>query len=263
MSKKNSPKILVYDIETTPLMAYVWGLGKQVVRHGQLHKERNMYDIICITYQWLGDKKARALVFDENQDSTHMIEQFDKMAEAADVTIGKNSDRFDVKQINSQRMLKGLPPLGDWVEKAGQDDIEKQIRKYFYLPSYSLDYVSALMGFGGKHKMEFQDWIDIVEKNRGWKSKVHKMVEYGKKDVEDTTAVLKKILPYVKLKTSMTALNEGIATCNIPECGSTEMRKNGTRMINKTKYQRLQCGECGTHVGYWTIKKNGELGTKK
>jgi hypothetical protein len=62
------------------------------------------------------------------QDTASVIEKFDKIIKQADITIGKNSDRFDVKHINTQRFLAGLPALPEWASIT--DDVEKQLRKH-------------------------------------------------------------------------------------------------------------------------------------
>ena len=41
----NKPKILYFDIETSPCVAYVWGCGKQFVGSKQLKKERKIISI--------------------------------------------------------------------------------------------------------------------------------------------------------------------------------------------------------------------------
>jgi len=244
-------KILFYDIETTPLKAWVWRCGKQVVRHDQLTADRNMYDIICITYCWNDNKKAQSLDWGyTEQDSSQMIAQFDELIKSADVTIGKNSDRFDVKHINTRRLLSGISGMPDWTRYT--DDLEKQMRKYFYLPSYSLDYFSSLLGFGGKIKMEFKDWIDIVEKSKDGEIAFKKMIKYGKKDVEDTRAIWKFCLSHFEPKVKQFG--------NCPHCGVTEFFKNGTRTSGKTKYQRFDCKKCGGYVGRAPFKSNGQLG---
>ena len=61
-TKINKPKVLVYDIETSPVLAWVWRCGDQVVRHGQLHSDLDETKIICITYRWMHERKAKALV---------------------------------------------------------------------------------------------------------------------------------------------------------------------------------------------------------
>ena len=106
------PRLLFYDIETKPLVAYIWRLGEQVVTHKQLAKWGDKYDIICISYAWDDGKPAKTLDWGYRaQDSSKVITEFDKLVRQADITIGKNSDRFDVKHINSQRLLQDLPPL--------------------------------------------------------------------------------------------------------------------------------------------------------
>jgi hypothetical protein len=238
---EKKPKILFYDIETRPLLAYIWRLGEQVVYHHQLAKHGAGYDIICISYAWDDGKPAKTFHWGyREQDSSRVIREFDKLVKQADVTIGKNSDRFDVKHINTQRLLQNLPPLPEWIDYT--DDVEKQLRKYFVFPSYSLDYVSKALELGGKVKMEFQDWIDIVEKLS--EASFRKMMEYNRKDVEDTRAIWNKIKAHVKPKLNMATFYGDFRCIN---CGSTELKRDGTRCRGKTKYQMFFCK---THNGY-------------
>src|SRR3990167_6428236 len=110
-------KILFYDIETSPLRAWIWKLGKQYVRHGQLDVKYNSYNIICITYCWNDGKPAKALHWNiQTHSCKEMIRKFDKIIATSDFTLGKNSDRFDVKHINTQIALKGLPGMPDWID---------------------------------------------------------------------------------------------------------------------------------------------------
>lgn len=272
MAIKLPYRMLIFDIETAYLKANVWRLGEQQVRHGQLDPSADMYAIYTISYKWYGNKEVHCLV------GENAVEEFDKIVRRADVVLGKNNTSFDNKYVNTQRMLKGLKPLPQWMDIS--DDLERQIRKYFVFPSYSLDYVSKLFGFGGKIKMEFDDWVNIANyellqkftSNLTYKSKkvkeetafcktmfkdsvkniVYKgakawlkMIKYNKKDVLDTENVLKKILPYIKLKYNAAAWNETGHGCIT--CGSTKLVP--TKMITKgkTRYQEF---ECLKHKGY-------------
>jgi hypothetical protein len=256
--KIKKPKILFYDIETSPLRAWVWRLGKQVVRHIQLDDDYNKYGIICITYCWNDGKPAKAIDWGyKEQDSSKVVERFDKIIKQADITIGKNSDRFDVKHINTIRMMNNLSPMPEWVKYT--DDLEKQMRKYFYLPSYGLDYFSDLLGFGGKIKMEFQDWIDIVEKTPGQgRQKLKKMVNYGKKDVEDTRALWNYVSKHFDHKFNMATYNQDMV-CK--HCGSSHIHKNGIRQSGQSMYQLFFCTEHGGYAGRAAIRKNNTLGS--
>lgn len=236
MTKK--PKILFYDIETSPLKAWIWGCGDQYIRHAQLDKDHSRYGIICITYCWNDNKPAKVIGWGyEEQDTSSVIEQFDKIIVQADRTIGKNSDRFDTKMINAARMFAGLPGMPDWTTRT--DDLEKQMRKYFKVPSQALDYYSSQLGLGRKIKMEMQDWIDIVEKNaRGLKS-YNKMLKYGKKDVEDTRKLWYMLEEHFSPK-----FDEKVPGCT--NCGSFDRRKSGFMYNSSGKRQRYTCNKCGT-----------------
>jgi hypothetical protein len=271
-------KVLIYDIETSPLKAYIWRCGDQVVRHTQLDPAFAEYKITTIAYKWIGDKTVHCL------SEANKIEVFDEQVRKADVCIGKNSDNFDVKHINTQRMLQKLSPLPEWLET--NDDLEKQLRKYFIFPSMSLDYISNQFGLGGKVKMEFQDWIDIEnyklilslynnqeslaqleEKDHicntlfkiGYlktvllgKSALDKMIVYNKKDVRDTENILLRIAPHVKLRHNAAKDSSELLVCR--QCGGTKLIPTKIIMSGKTKFQQFHCIEHNGYAGRSTFK---------
>lgn len=216
-------KTLLFDIETLPVHARIWRPGDQVVRHGQLMPGRDHTEIICIQY-CINDGPVVVLTrdLDNIKDQLSMIEEFDAIIRDSDIVIGKNSDRFDNKHLNTIRMLENGKPMPDWIRYT--DDLEKQMRKYFNLPSNSLDYISYKLGFGGKNTMIFSVWVDIdnyfrlltiEQDSRSYKidkkfmdglchtlfradkatiiakgeKALRKMYKYGKKDTEDTRKV--------------------------------------------------------------------------
>lgn len=244
----SKPKILYYDIETSPLKAWVWGCGKQFVGHKQLDKNHSMWGIICVTYCWNDGKPAKAIDWGyHEQDTGRVVAEFDEIIKQADWSIGKNSDRFDTKMINANRMLSGLPGLPQWTKY--KDDLEVQMRRYFRLPSQSLDYISGQLGYGGKIKMEFQDWIDIVEKNKDGEKKLEKMIKYGKKDVVDTRALWERLQEHFEPRFNRATFDDKRLACRHQDCGSENLKKNGTRVAGKTKYQEYHCNNCGRYAG--------------
>lgn len=254
------PKILYYDLETSPLKAYVWQLGKQVVRHGQLDQNHAQYGIICVTYCWNDGKPAKCIDWGyEEQDTKKLIEEFDKIIKQADFVIGKNSARFDNKMLNACRMFAGLPGYPQWTRYT--EDLEKQMRRYFRLPSYALDYVSEQFGLGGKIKMEFSDWINIVEKNEHGLSSFKKMIKYGKKDVEDTRKLWQYMEEHFETKINVARFNDNFKGCR--HCGGLNVHKDGFKYNAGVKYQQYQCNDCGKYAGRATIspvvEKEGKL----
>lgn len=241
----NKPKILFYDMETSPLLAYIWSTGEQYVGHGQLHKDRNMWDIICITYCYNDGKPAKHLDFDyDKQDSTEMIRTFDKLIDEADIVIGKNNKRFDDKMLNSIRMFKGLPCNAGWGNRTA--DLERLMRKYFRLPSQSLDYISHKLGQGGKIKMQMSDWIDIIEKNENGRKAFNKMIKYGKKDIVDTRAIWNYCEDHFEPIYHMgMAINPDSGEPMCPYCGSEDLRHKGYRYNKSGTVKRVLCNDCG------------------
>lgn len=271
-------KLLIYDIETSPIKAWIWRPGDQIVRHDQLDVQYSMYEILTLAYKWHGEKEVHILT------GENILRDFDKLVKQSDATIGKNSDNFDVKHINTQRMLQDLPPLPQWINQA--EDLEKQLRRYFAFPSQSLDYIAKLLGTGGKIKMERQDWIDIMNMRvmERFRSLNHtktilndistelfksnyvtvmhlgaiafaKMCKYNKKDVLDTEFILNKVLPHVKLRKNANVLSGGDGCIT---CGSKRLLKGKVVTAGKTKYQEFECLE---HEGYagratWNYSKN-------
>jgi hypothetical protein len=254
MKNKTKPSVLFYDCETTPLLAYIWRLGDQFIGHHQLAKWGYRYNLICVSYAFNDGKPAKTFDWGyDAQDSGRVIREFDKIIKQADITIGKNSDQFDVRHINAQRLLHKLPPLPDWMNYT--DDLEKQIRRHFIFPSFSLDYISKELGLGGKVKMDFTDWIDIAErKNR---ASFDKMIRYNKKDVLDTRALWNKMQPYITPKFNMATYCQDFC-CT--KCGSKNLKKDGLRYRGMSRYQQFWCRDCKSYAGRATIGKSGSLG---
>ncbi len=244
-----TPRILFYDIETKPLQAWLWAPGKQYVGHKQLVKEYSQYGIICVTYCWNDGKPAQAIDWGyEAQDTKTVVKQFDEIIKEADLTIGKNSDRFDTKMINACRMFAGLPGMPAWTKYT--DDLERQMRRYFRMPSQSLDYISNQLGLGGKIKMEFQDWIDICEKNSNGEKSLAKMIKYGRKDVEDTRTLWYKLSEHFDSKWNQSTYeDDGEIHCKHEGCGSTNLKKDGIRQAGQVKYQQYFCRACNRYAG--------------
>src|SRR5947207_1556824 len=142
-------RVLLFDIETKYITFRGWRTGKQYVDQSQIVLGMDS-DIICISWKWLGEKEIHSLDWGlTKQNSSKMIEAFSKVVESADLCIGHNSDSFDIKHINTQRLLHRQPPIA-WPTS---EDTLKAIRAKFYLPSFRLDYISKLLTGSGKAKM--------------------------------------------------------------------------------------------------------------
>lgn len=233
-------KTLFFDIETSLISVYTFGIGHNMsISHDQIHPG-DYTDIMCICYKWAHEKKVHSLDWGINkQDSKPMIKEFDKILKEADVVIGHNGDKFDMRQVNTQRLLKKLPPL-DWVPT---EDTLKQFRKHFNLPSYRLDYIAKLLTGAGKSPMCLQDWIDIKYKHS--QKALDKMIKYCKQDVRILQQVHDIAAPYTRK-----SVHRGVATGktkhgSCPACGNDHFIKHGVYTNTTGRYQRYKCQSCG------------------
>jgi len=251
----NKPKILFYDIETAPLKAWIWRTGEQRVNPGQLVAGSDQYEIITLCYEWSHNKKKGQLDWGKNKNSKKLVEEFTKICDEADIVIGKNNRRFDDKHLNTMRMIHGLPGRPDLLAKV--DDLESQLRKHFYLPSFGLDYVSKMLGLNGKDGMCLQDWIDIMEGTPKVAAKsLLKMKKYCSKDVSDTKKIWNHCMAHFQPKFNHSIHNSSLC-CKY--CGSTKIHKNGISVQGKTIYQRYFCTAHNGNAGRISIKSKTDI----
>lgn len=234
------PRILVFDIETKPVRAWIWRVGSKIYLSHEQICAGEKFDIICICYKWLGESSVYSLDWGINkQDSTQMIESFTKVVESADLAIGHNIDAFDLKQINTQRLLHNQAPIA-WPTT---EDTLKQFRKHFAFPSYRLDYLAKVLTGSGKDRMSFADWLDIVVDRKP--KALAKMVRYCKRDVMKTAQIFHKAAKHFMPK-AHAGLITGAGTESCPRCGSIDTRCDGYKLLRAGRYQRFQCLNCAS-----------------
>lgn len=235
----NKIKILLFDIETSPVLAWIWRTGHKInIDHKQI-KAGQKFDIICICYKWAHENTIHSLDWGLNkQNSAVMVEEFSKVVAQAHVVIAHNGDAFDIKQINTQRLLHNQDPI-NWPTS---EDTLKQLRKHFFFPAYNLDYIARTLTGSGKARMEFQDWIDIVESKKA--KALAKMIRYGKRDVRKLYLVWKRCAKYCTAKVHA-GLISGQLGISCPRCAHPRFVNDGFKDLSTGKYQRYQCSKCG------------------
>ncbi len=235
------PKVLFYDIETSPMQVWTFRVGNKISIPASNIIPGTETKIICAAWKWGHDKTvfSRDWGFQE-QNCEGIVAELSAAIDEADIIIGHNADSFDWRHLNTQRMLSKLPPI-EWTKKS--EDTLKQIRRHFYLPSYKLGYIAELLGKGSKDSMGMQDWIDISNKKNP--AKLTKMVKYCKQDVLLLESVYKRVKPYMTPKVKANTM----ATTACTVCGSFNLAKNGTNAYNGKVYQKWFCRDHSGHAG--------------
>lgn len=226
-------KILFLDIETTPNIAYVWGLWNQNVSINQIIDSTEM---LCFGARWYGEKKVtfKSVHHDGKEE---MLKEVHRLLDEADVLIGWNSAAFDSKHLKRELIEAGMLPPSPYRDL----DLMKVVKSQFKFPSNKLDYVAQTLGVGEKVKHSgFDLWIKCMARDeKAWRE----MKKYQIQDVNLLVDLYEKLKPWIKNHPS-TALHNGVPEgCVV--CGSTNLIRRGVAHTNTASYKRYCCGDCG------------------
>jgi len=227
-------RILFLDLETTPNLAYVWGLWDQNVAINQMVSHT---EVICFGARWFGTKQV---IFKSvhHHGQKEMLKEMHKVLDEADIVIGWNSASFDIKHMYREFLEHGMTPPSPHKDL----DLMRVVKSQFRMPSNKLDYVAQLLGVGSKtHHTGFQLWIDCMAGNdKAWAL----MKKYQLQDVNLLVDLYEHLKPWIKNGPNIAAHLEVPAGCR--NCGSHNLQKRGTQVSGKGVFQRFQCRACGS-----------------
>lgn len=237
------PKILVVDIETSPIIAYTWGPKWETNIIESIQESQ----ILSFCAKWLNGKTIVKAITDYRGykkgelDDSKLMADLHKLFDDADVVVTQNGNKFDIKVINSRFLKHGFQPPSPYK----MVDTMLEAKKYLRLPSYSLDDMCEYFGIGRKIKHEgFGLWKKCMEGNRSaWR----KMKEYNKHDVILTEEFYLKLRPFMRTHPNFSTFSD---QHSCPKCNSTNVQSRGYARNSTTAYKRAQCQDCGGWFRY-------------
>jgi len=243
LSKTEKPRILVYDIETAPLLGYVWSLWNNNLGLNQLNRD---WYIMSWAAKWMGEDEV---YYDSQQkavnpeDERAMLLGLHELLKEADIVVTHNGKKFDEKKLNSRFLALGLPPVG----KKKHIDTCQIAKREFGFTSNKLEYLTDKFNVKSK-KLKHSNfpgmelWVECIKGNqKAWKE----MIEYNVEDVVSLEELYMKLMPWDNTVNFNLFHDREETFCN---CGSTEFSKNGFAYTAVSKFQRYVCKECGSHM---------------
>lgn len=243
---KPAAKVLIFDIETAPMLGYVWGLFDQNIGLNQLHTD---WYVLSWSAKWLGAPEYEVMYADQRnvkdiENDSGILAKIWKLLDEADVVITQNGKRFDVKKLNARFIQHGFNPPSSY----RHIDTLVIAKRHFGFTSNKLAYMTDKLCTKYK-KLDhakfsgFELWKQCLAGNKAaWAE----MEVYNKYDVLSLEELYLKLQPWDK------TINFNVYSDNLNHvcsCGSTEFVKNGFRYSNTSKQQRLICKSCGAeHV---------------
>ena len=240
-AEKRMPKVLIFDIETAPLEAYIWQtqVFKANVPEGMVVSE---WFMLTWSAKWLfsdivlSDKLTRKEAL--NEDDKRITERLWQLFDEADIIIAHNGGKFDVPNMNTRFLVIGLRPPSSYQII----DTLLVARKQFGFTHNNLNALARIFGIPGKIHTDFELW---KLSKHGDEDALRKMEVYNKQDVTLLEEVYLKLRPWMKSHPNIGLFMESdIPRC--PYCGSDEIHLNGKYYYTMTgKYPTYQCNKCG------------------
>ena len=224
-------------------MGYTWDKWQQNV----LAFERP-WNIASFAYKWVGEEETTCVTLPDFKtaykrdpfDDSRLLKELYKVLDEADLIVGHNVKKFDLRKINA-RLLKHFhtPPSPYDVY-----DTLTEARKVGMFPSNSLGDLAKFLDcpIGGKVEHEgFGLWLKCMA---GDKDAWERMREYNSQDVDINEWVYERLRPWSKTHPNVTLDSGEPNLC--PRCGSKTHRR-GWRNCKTYKARLYHClnPECG------------------
>ena len=176
-------RVLIADIETAPMQAYVWSRWKQNVYEEQVISEGY---VLCWAARWLGTDvtmtdslfKNKTRYWRDPENDEAVVRSMWQLFDRADVVVFHNGDRFDVPVLNTRFLQYSMQRPSPYKTI----DTYKIAKRTFKFPSAALDSMARYLGVGKKMDTGgFSLWAECA---RGNSDAWEKMVSYCAADVE-------------------------------------------------------------------------------
>ena len=235
-------KVLFYDIETAPNLAYVWGHYDQNV----VRQYREWY-VLCFSYKWEGQKSTKVVslpdfpeIYAANpENDLAVVGALWKLFDEADIVVAHNGDRFDMRKANARFVYHGLTPPAMPL----QVDTLKVARRYFMFNSNKLGDLGEHLGLGNKEATGgFELWAGCM---RGDEKAWRIMKKYAKQDVDLLQDVYEQLRPWMTNHPNRALIDGRPHAC--PSCGHDELIRRGNRSTKVAQYVQYQCKKCGSY----------------
>lgn len=243
--KPKGPKVLIFDIETAPMLGYVWGLWENNVALNQVHTD---WYILSWSAKWLGDPPSATMYMDQRnakniEDDKDLLKGIWNLLDQADIVITQNGKNFDHKKLNARFVLNGFQPPSTYKHI----DTKIIAGKHFGFTSNKLEYMSDKLCKKYKKLKHakfsgFDMWRECLAGNQeAWKE----MEKYNKYDVLALEELYTKLIPWDN-SVNFNLYHDG--EDNVCKCGSKHIIKNGFYYTASGKYQRNKCKGCGAET---------------
>ena len=240
----NKPRVLVLDIETSPIISYTWGLFDQNIGLNQIKQDWN---VLSFAAKWLGDPPSKVIYMDQSKEKDvhndkKLLEAVWKLLDECDIVVTQNGKKFDIKKLNARFVLNKMQPPSSFK----QIDTLVIARKMFGLTSNKLEFMTDKLctkykkqkhsEFGG-----FELWKGcLAGDKKAWAA----MKKYNIYDILSLEELYNVLIPWDSSINFNLYHDELVNEC---KCGG-KYRNKGYVYTATGKFSRHRCLKCGNEV---------------
>lgn len=238
-------KVFIFDVETAPMLAYVWGRRDQNVSLNQIKAD---WYVLAWAGKWLGDPPSKVIYRDQRgakniEDDRAILEDLWKLLDEADIVVTQNGVHFDTPKLNARFILHGMKPPKPY-KHLDTFQIASKVGKF---TSNSLEYLTEKLCTKYKKLKHskfpgFSLWTNCLAGNKAaW----DEMRRYNIHDVLSTEELYLKIRAWAP-ESAPPVYRVADASKGCSVCGfKGAMRYKGEGVNKRSIYYRYQCPECG------------------
>jgi DNA polymerase elongation subunit (family B) len=231
-------KVLIFDVETLPLVAYAWKVWDENISDSQIIKD---WCILSWSAKWLHDDKIMSDVLNKREALTRndrrIITSFWKLLEDADVVIAHNGKRFDIKKVNTRMWKHQLPKPSSYKVI----DTLASVKSVFSLNHNGQNAVAKFLEIQEKLDTDFDLWIAC---DRGDSEALKYMSEYNDQDVRMLEEIYLSMREWIPNHPDLRIYKGVIEGC--PVCLSSRSESAGYYTAKSNRYPEHRCLDCGT-----------------
>lgn len=239
------PKILFFDIETSPIKSYHWGLFDQNIGLNQIDTD---WFVLSWAAKWAGPS-ARTVYMDQRfakdiEDDKRMLQGIWDLLNEADIVITQNGIKFDQKKLFARFIINGFKPPSSFQHI----DTLRIAKKNFAFTSNKLEYMTDKLNTKYKKLKHaafpgFELWKECLRGNpKAWRE----MEKYNRHDVLALEELYGKLMAWDH-GVNFDLYSDDVIAADICKCGGL-LVKNGHCYNPTGKFQRFRCFDCGAEV---------------
>lgn len=235
---ENSVNILIFDLETAPTQAAVWGMWKQNIGVDMIQTD---WYIMSFAAKWLGDNNIIYKDCRFTDTDYHLLQELHHLLDKADIVIAHNAIKFDVKKVNARFITEGFEPPSPYKVI----DTLQEAKKHFAFTSNKLQYLTDRLCTEKKMShAKYPGYLLWKECLDGNLSAWEEMKDYNIQDIISLEELYLKMRPWMSSHPVIT-LEKETDTMVCPKCGSNHVHRRGTSTTSAGVYQRYKCMDCG------------------